>query len=51
MEIKNKEIKREDKEINKEDWYTENASHGAFALTQEEIDWYYNTKLLKTPIW
>ena len=25
----------------KEDWYEENASHGAFALTQEEIDFYY----------
>ena len=25
----------------KEDWYDENASHGAFALTQEEIDFYY----------
>ena len=37
---------------NKEkDWYDENASHGAFALTQEEIDFYYNSERLKVPIW
>lgn len=33
------------------DWYDENASHGAFALTQEEIDFYYNPERLKVPIW
>ena len=25
----------------REDWFEENASHGAFALTQDEIDFYY----------
>lgn len=33
------------------DWYKENADRGAFALTQEEIDFYYNPERLKTPIW
>ena len=32
-------------------WYDENDSHGAFALTQEEIDFYYNPERLKVPIW
>lgn len=31
----------------KKDWFDENQSHGAFALTQEEIDFYYNKEWLK----
>ena len=33
----------EDNKNLKKDWLDENQSHGAFALTQEEIDFYYNT--------
>lgn len=45
---------KDDKDLKKDlkkDWFDENQSHGAFALTQEEIDFYYNTDKLKTPIW
>ena len=45
------------KEKNKEDnndsikkWEKENQSHGAFALTQEELDFYFKDRS-KTPIW
>lgn len=43
----------DDKDLKKEkkDWFDENQSHGAFALTQEEIDFYYNPERLKTPVW
>lgn len=38
---------KENKEKEKYDWYEENANRGAFALTQEEIDFYYNKEWLK----
>ena len=41
---------KDDKNL-KKDWFDENQSHGVFALTKEEIDFYYNTNSLKTPIW
>lgn len=36
---------------NNYNWFDENESHGAFALTKEEIDFYYNKERLKVPIW
>ena len=41
----------EDNKDLKKDWFDENQSHGAFALTQEEIDFYYNLERFKTPTW
>jgi hypothetical protein len=37
----------EDNKDLKKEWFDENQSHGAFALTQEEIDFYYNKEYLK----
>lgn len=37
----------EDNKDLKKDWFDENQFHGAFALTQEEIDFYYNKEWLK----
>ena len=33
-----------------EKWEKENQSHGAFALTKEELDFYFKDRS-KTPIW
>ncbi len=42
----NKDLNKDNKDL-KKDWFDENQSHGAFALTQEEIDFYYNKEYLK----
>lgn len=36
--------KERDERIDLAKWMDENMSHGAFALTQEEIDFYYKPK-------
>ena len=33
------------------DWYKENAERGAFALTKEELEFYFNPDRWKTPTW
>lgn len=46
-------MKEIDEQKLKEDikkWYDENAEHGAFALTEEELDFYFKDRR-KTPIW
>lgn len=44
---------KENKELQevRREWWDENLSHGAFALTQDEIDFYYNPERWKTPTW
>ena len=37
--------------MKRNNWFDENESHGAFALTKEEIDFYYNPERLKVPVW
>ena len=38
-------------QMKRNNWFDENESHGAFSLTKEEIDFYYNPERLKIPIW
>lgn len=48
---KTNSIKEKELEEEKRKWWDENLSHGAFAYTQEELDFYFNPERWKTPTW